>query len=375
MATSDVDPSEKLLSALSICTGIRGLERGIERVTGPLRTIAYVEIEAAIIENLVVGMEAGRLAPAPVWANLKTFPWRYFRGKVFLVLGGYPCQPFSHAGKRKGTDDPRHLWPHIKRGIRTARPVCCFFENVYGHVSLGFDEVTESLRSMGYAVEAGIYSAAEVGASHKRTRVFILAILADAKDHIRGLYERWWRFGPEPPDAAGPGEAMAGAGCAERGKINSSSGRRIDTRQDRLFGGWSESTNRTESRRYDVDDPGELRSQPVDAIPAGRDGIEPAGEIMDDAVDKGLEGHPGADCGTEGRPLENGSVAPTSLWPARPGQPQFEWEEPRTIESSVGCTIDGYNLREDLLRALGNAVVEQQAEFAFRDLLREHFEQ
>lgn len=65
----------------------------------------------------------------------------------------------------------------------------------------------------------------------------------------------------------------------------------------------------------------------------------------------------------------------SNRWPARPGQVQLEWEAPRTIESGMGCTIDGYNFREDLLRALGNSVIEQQAEYAFRDLIRKHLNQ
>jgi DNA (cytosine-5)-methyltransferase 1 len=60
-------------------------------------------------------------------------------------------------------------------------------------------------------------------------------------------------------------------------------------------------------------------------------------------------------------------------WPGRPGEPQYEWEAPRTVESGMGCTIDGYNFREDILRALGNGVVEDTAEIAFIDLLNKHF--
>jgi DNA (cytosine-5)-methyltransferase 1 len=115
------------------------------------------------------------LAPAPIWTDLKTFPAQIFRDKVDILTGGYPCQPFSAAGKRAGKDDPRHLWPHIRQHIESIRPVRCFFENVDGHISLGLREVIEDLESLGYATTWGVFSAAEVGAPHQRKRVYILA--------------------------------------------------------------------------------------------------------------------------------------------------------------------------------------------------------
>jgi site-specific DNA-cytosine methylase len=115
------------------------------------------------------------LDAAPIWTDLKTFPWGQFCDRVDILSGGYPCQPFSAAGKRLGTEDPRHLWPHIASGIRAMRPRICFFENVEGHITLGLREVVAELESMGYAVSWGIFSAAEVGAPHQRKRVFILA--------------------------------------------------------------------------------------------------------------------------------------------------------------------------------------------------------
>lgn len=85
------------------------------------------------------------------------------------------CQPFSHAGKRGGADDPRHLWPHIIKHVNTLRPLLCFFENVDGHLSLGYREVRRDLEALGYRVEAEIVSAAETGATHRRKRLFIMA--------------------------------------------------------------------------------------------------------------------------------------------------------------------------------------------------------
>lgn len=173
------------ITHLSLCSGYGGLDLGIKGVFGKnCRTVAYAEIEAFAIECLLARMEGGgggQLDAAPIWPNLKSFPWEAFSDRVDILSGGYPCQPFSAAGKRLGTKDPRHLWPFIADGIRIMRPKLCFFENVEGHISLGLRTVVEKLESMGYQVSWGIFSAREVGAPHQRKRVFIMANLRGAR--------------------------------------------------------------------------------------------------------------------------------------------------------------------------------------------------
>jgi site-specific DNA-cytosine methylase len=161
---------------ISLCTGYGGIDLGLRRAIPNLRTVAYAEIEAFACENLLARMEAGQLDAAPIWSDLKSFPWKEFSGLVDILSGGYPCQPFSAAGKRLGTEDPRHLWPYIADGIRVLRPRICFFENVEGHISLGLSDVIEDLAGMGYRTTWGIFSASECGAPHQRKRVFILAV-------------------------------------------------------------------------------------------------------------------------------------------------------------------------------------------------------
>jgi len=169
-----VDTTKELPTVLAFCAGYGGIERGLDLAGVEHRVIAYVEIEAFAIANLVSKMEAGLLPPAPIYTDIKTFPSEIFRGKVSILTGGYPCQPFSSAGKRLGEDDPRHLWPHIRRHIEAIRPVQCFFENVEGHVSLGLSTVVSDLEEDGYRSAWGIFSAREVGAPHQRKRVYIL---------------------------------------------------------------------------------------------------------------------------------------------------------------------------------------------------------
>lgn len=167
------------INVLSLATGGGGLDLGVEAAFARsglhTRTVASVEIEAYACAVLVSRMEEGRLAPCPVWTDLRSFDGRPFAGLVDLVVGGYPCQPFSVAGQRRGADDPRHLWPHVARIVREVSPRACFFENVAGHLSLGGHEVIRELQGMGYRVACGLFTAKEVGAPHKRERLFILA--------------------------------------------------------------------------------------------------------------------------------------------------------------------------------------------------------
>lgn len=183
------------------CAGYAGISLGLARVIPSLRVIAFSEIEAYACANLVAKMEAGLLDPAPIWTNLKSFPCEQFRDRVGLFLAGYPCQPFSFAGARKGKRDPRHLWPFIRSGYQIMRPRAMFFENVEGHINLGLREVLRNLEEDGYRRTWGIFSAQEIGAAHVRKRLFIYAELADAK-HLPGSTEQ--RTEPRQRSLAGP---------------------------------------------------------------------------------------------------------------------------------------------------------------------------
>ena len=138
-------------------------------------TRAFVEWEDWPRAVLIAAQRAGYFVPAPIWTDLRSFDARVFSGAFDAVLAGYPCQPFSAAGKRGGADDPRHLWPNVARVIGECRPEWVFLENVAGHVTLGLETVLRELWGLGYTPAAGLFSAAEVGAPHERLRIFILA--------------------------------------------------------------------------------------------------------------------------------------------------------------------------------------------------------
>lgn len=416
---------------LSICPGFLGLERGLDRALSRLQfgkatVAAYVEIEAFICANLVAGMEAGILAPAPIWTDVKTFDPHPFRGKILGYIGGYPCQPFSVAGKQKGTEDPRHLWPYIQRHIETIKPVWCFFENVRGHLTLGFDEVYRSLSEMGYAVECGIFTAEEVGAPHQRERLFILAIrkeyLAYAQHNgsngattLRGclqagnnnqkrqeepvqLTEDSRRNGGaglqgcELANAYGNGSGNPPRNCTtESGETEGTEQReeRDEVQRQRLRPEFGISGERELDNSYcqrcgkerQLQDRSNIPSKLADSnnLNDNRSGDTRQGrrnESSNSCIElgntdnQGLQGRLSAiSCECTGEWI----TGQAGTWPACPGQQQHEWEEPRTVKPGMGCTINGYNFREDLLRAYGNSVVEQTAELAFKTLLQKHF--
>jgi DNA (cytosine-5)-methyltransferase 1 len=98
---------------------------------------------------------------------------------LHLLTGGYPCQPFSHAGKRRGTDDDRHLWPYLPPLIAELRPERILLENVSGHVRMGLDEVLSDLEDLGYASAPTVLPAAAVNAPHRRDRIWIACCRSD----------------------------------------------------------------------------------------------------------------------------------------------------------------------------------------------------
>ena len=199
-----MDYTQKL-THISLCTGYGGIDLGLRDALRNVRTITYVEIEAFAVENLVSKIEAGLLDPAPIFSDLKSFPWRKFAGRVDILSGGFPCQPFSSAGRNNADTDPRHLWPSIRNGIIELRkPPIIFFENVEGIISSTLKSegwadpkgtpvllhILREMERMGYTAEAGVFSAAEVGAPHQRKRVFIMGVRSDLSKAKQDIVNR-----------------------------------------------------------------------------------------------------------------------------------------------------------------------------------------
>jgi DNA (cytosine-5)-methyltransferase 1 len=153
---------------LSLCTGYGGLDHAAEEVFDA-ELVAVSDIDPGANKILT-----HRYPHTPNLGDLKRIDWDAWAG-VEIVTAGYPCQPFSHAGKRAGTDDPRHIFPNIAEGIRRVGPRLVLLENVRGHLRLGFDTVLGVLSDIGYDTRWVCIRASDVGACHNRERLFIAA--------------------------------------------------------------------------------------------------------------------------------------------------------------------------------------------------------
>ncbi len=170
----------------SVCTGYGGLDLAVASV---------LDVEHAWVADVCKfdkGGNAGHHVPCrapcsilahrfpgvPNLGDIKAIDWTAVPS-IEVFTAGYPCQPFSHAGRRRGTDDPRHLWPFIREAIRVLQPRLTFLENVDGHRSLGFDRVVGDMAEDGMHVRWVVLPASGVGAPHQRKRLFI-AITPDA---------------------------------------------------------------------------------------------------------------------------------------------------------------------------------------------------
>lgn len=157
------------LKKLSLFSGIGGIDLAAQ--WAGIETVAFVEIDPFCQKVL-----KKHWPNVPIFDDIRKLNKEALEDagitRIDIVAGGYPCQPFSTAGNRKGKDDDRHLWPEMFRIVSELRPSWVIGENVAGHVTLGLDDVLTDLDSIGYSTQAFIIPAAGVGARHRRDRVF-----------------------------------------------------------------------------------------------------------------------------------------------------------------------------------------------------------
>lgn len=139
---------------------------------------------------------------AKQYGDIKEFNAATYAGRIDILTGGFPCQPYSTAGKRKGKEDERHLWPEMLRVIRECSPRWVVGENVLGirnwNGGLVFEEVCADLETCGYSVQPFILGACAVNAPHRRDRVWFVAHANDNRKSRR----------PERDEKAGGGEGL-----------------------------------------------------------------------------------------------------------------------------------------------------------------------
>lgn len=315
------------MNGMAICAGLGGLELGISLAYGPdYRTVVFIEREAFSAAALVARMEEASLGMAPIWDDLTTFDGGPWCGVVDLISAGFPCQPWSYAGRRETTDDERWIWDDIARIIREVGPEWVFLENVPGLIHGGIEHVLRDLAIGGFDAEWDCFTAAQVGAPHIRERLFILA-------HARR----------QCIDRLQPVRLSGGSGAASTSGTGSTMGN--PERQGLALGAGVGSHDGAELAAA------QRASRPLaDAIRGRCDGR--ASEPQQGAVERT------AVQGASSRALFPPGPADLSAW--REVQPGFE--------PALCSLADGLSGRLDELHALGNGVVPIVAATAFRSL-------
>ena len=171
------------MRALSLFSGIGG-DTLAAKIAG-IDTVAFCEKDIFCQKVL-----ARHWPDVPIFTDVYELRGDQFEG-IDIVYGGFPCQPFSVAGKQKGKDDARHLWPEVARLVGEIKPRWCFFENVPGILNIAADDVCADLERLGYEVGVWNFEAAAVGANHRRARIAFIAHLEHPGiDMLQGVGEQ-----------------------------------------------------------------------------------------------------------------------------------------------------------------------------------------
>lgn len=348
------------LNGLAICAGVGGLELGLTFALGDrYRCVGYVERDAYAAATLVARMADASLDSAPIWDDIATFDGRPWRGIVDCLSAGFPCQPFSAAGKRRGLDDKRWLWPDIARVIREVQPRWVFLENVPGLIRRGLAAVLWDLADCGFAAEWDVFSAAEVGAPHLRKRLFLLA-------HAGCQRRQQDARGASGDESAHEGRAALGCHVAasRHADVADTEAARLEISRGRIGSGAA-----CAGPEHD----GESLADASDGLlplagrrPQGRERAGSTGAALVDAEsERWREGR--AESVMDGRRT---AVAESSLplWPPGPADADG-WRNLLAaapgLEPAVYRDADGIPNRLDRLRACGNGVVPLVAALAF----------
>jgi len=159
-----------MLKHLDLCSGIGGFAFGFQQanLSEPMAFCDTDKFCHKVLNKNFPGI--------PIFNDVKEIaddPTRFISERPDIITGGYPCQPFSTSGKRD-PNDPRRIFPFLHSIVEQTRPSYCVFENVYGHISLGLDEVLFQMESINYHTRTFVFPSSAIGARHKRDRLWII---------------------------------------------------------------------------------------------------------------------------------------------------------------------------------------------------------
>ena len=322
-------------------------------------TVAAVEVDPFCREVLLRRQRDGLLPLFPVWDDVRTFDGKPWRGCVDVITAGFPCQPYSTAGRRAGAGDERNLWPDTLRCVREVGPRYALLENVPGLFSFPyFGDVLGGLAEVGYDAEWDVLSAASLGAPHLRERLWVLA-------YARGLRRDAGRSGEPLQGAGAPGEAR-GAGRKSADAAGVGLGRAEPGRDE-------EEARRRRGRNAVEPDKVGRTGLAADAS-ADRQGLLPeppgnrkkAGRVRQAYASVPGRHAPVLDADVFRRGGRRGGLV-LAVGRAIGRLPVFPWWD---AEPRLGRVAHGVPDRVDRLAAVGNAQVPQVAAVAFLMLAR-----
>lgn len=346
------------MNELSLFTGAGGGIWGTKLLGW--RTVGYVEFDDYCQKVIAQRIEDGIFDRAPIFGDIRlfasTFAERY-RGVVDVVTAGFPCQPFSLAGKRKGNLDERNMWPDTLRVIRAVQPQWCLLENVPGLLGKHgyFGQILKDLAESGFDAQWDCISAAETGAPHKRERLWIVCTNTD-RDRCEGIAESNGANGGMDEQSGNDSHGFCvDVSDADRNAVRTQQGRSES-------GGSSEAVSREHGEAgYVAYSDGWRRGQNG---PGGREV-----ERTDDGIQRGSENSGRARCGGEAM-----ADAASVRLQESVGERRRSQEGDRTARQSIDCgtsrrrgwwaaepdvgrVAHGVACRSKRLRALGNGQV------------------
>ncbi len=324
------------LKVLDLFSGIGGFSLGLEAV-GPFRTIAFCEREPfcqAVLRK--------HWPDTPIFDDVRTIPTDRL-GRVDIIVGGFPCQPWSQAGQRRGAEDDRDLWPEMARLIEELRPRWLVGENVHGFVNqpMGLERSLSDLESLGYQAVPFIIPACAVDAPHRRDRVWIISWDANGTNETAQCKIRTENTKPSRIRTRSPASLANAVGERQREKGRAKSRRRISGASSFM----ADASNDGSGRREQQSKSGKSARHVADA---SSEGLQGGGDEPRETGDAGA-----------GQPVQLDSEI-RGQWRAEPGMGGMADGVPRWLdEPDTPRVASGVKNRVPRLKALGNAVVPQ----------------
>jgi len=327
---------------VDLCSGIGGFALGFEWA-GLSKPVMFCDVDPWCRKVL-----AKHWPDVPIEEDVKVLANEPERIPDCTILtAGYPCQPFSLAGERRGKEDDRHIWPHIAEIVAQKRPAWCVFENVYGHLSMGLDEVLLDLEAQGYATRPFIVPACAVDAPHKRDRIWIVA------RNVANTTGRERKAGAKESRAFPQGHADG------REPNNSSgSGQNVADSESLHSNGSTKHTKQSERQVQQSGKCGCSKPMADSACQFGHERLnlnrDKEGKQSGLRSETGTSGQNVAD--SDSNRLEGQRQESSGIGEEQHNIGDTRWWKP---EPAVGRVANGIPRRVDRLRGLGNAIVPQ----------------